>query len=54
MANSYNGWVASASPGAIGVAAFNPLGIRTFANGGFAGGVKSGAVNKVFMMWQLS
>lgn len=45
---SYNGWAANSSPAAIGVVDFSPLGIRTFGNGGFAGGVKGGAVHAIF------
>jgi len=49
MPNSYNGWAASPDAGSIGIdTGFSVLGTRPFGNGGYAGGMKSGAVSTVF------
>lgn len=49
MATSYNGWVASPDPAAIGIDTnWSVLGSRPFANGGYPGGVKAGSVSVIF------
>lgn len=49
MASSYNNWPASPDPNAIGINRnFSVCGSKPFASGGFAGGIKSGDVEKLF------